>query len=165
MRERIRRLHRLRGPADVLLFARVAGVATLVPLLYRLRLSAVQRLLHALPAGGRASEAAAQRIVDMVRLAQAVGRPLVRPGCLVRATTLYYFLRRAGCKVHLCFGTGLPLGEFAGHCWLERDDEPFLERRDPRVHYTEIFRIPGCPAADAPAVAAAARLAGLSAAE
>ena len=70
------------------------------------------------------------------------GRPVVRPGCLTRGLTHYYFLRRAGVDVQLRYGLGQPIGEGDGHCWLVRDGEPFLERVDPRERYVETYSIP-----------------------
>jgi Transglutaminase-like superfamily len=69
------------------------------------------------------------------------GHPLVRPGCLTRGVTLYYALRRAGDEVSLCFGVGDDAGTVAGHCWLDRDGEPLLERADPLSKFTEVVRL------------------------
>ena len=71
------------------------------------------------------------------------GRPLVRPGCLTRGVTRYYFFRRDGMDVSLCFGMGKFDEEFVGHCWLVKDGVPFMEPRDPRPLYTEMYRISG----------------------
>jgi hypothetical protein len=68
---------------------------------------------------------------------------LVSTSCLTRGLTRYYFLRRAGVPVTLCFGVGWPDGRFEAHCWLSRDGEPFLEARDPRPVFGETYRIPG----------------------
>ena len=69
------------------------------------------------------------------------GQPLVRPGCLTRGVTLYYALRRAGDDVSLCFGVGSDQGEVAGHCWLDKDGQPLLERVDPLSKFTEVVRL------------------------
>jgi len=45
--------------------------------------------------------------------------------------------------VSLCFGMGKIDGEFVGHCWLVKDGVPFLELRDPRPWYSEMYRLPG----------------------
>jgi hypothetical protein len=55
--------------------------------------------------------------------------------------TRYYFLRRVGMDVSLCFGMGRHDKGFMGHCWLVKDGEPFLEVEDPRPRYLEIYRI------------------------
>jgi hypothetical protein len=78
-------------------------------------------------------------VVDRVLEA---GRPLLRSGCMVRGLTRYYVLRQAGVDVNLCFGIGVHDGSVAGHCWLESQDEPILERRDPRLFFTEMYRLP-----------------------
>lgn len=69
------------------------------------------------------------------------GHPVVRPGCLTRGVTLYYALRRCGIVVDLCFGVGPDGGVMAGHCWLDLDGRPVLERVDPRSKFTEIVRV------------------------
>jgi hypothetical protein len=71
------------------------------------------------------------------------GRPLVRPGCLTRGVTRYYFFRRDGMDVSLCFGMSQVKEEFVGHCWLVKDGVPFMETRDPRPLYVEMYRISG----------------------
>jgi hypothetical protein len=69
------------------------------------------------------------------------GHPVVRPGCLTRGVTLYYALRRCGVPVNLCFGVGPDQGAMAGHCWLDLDGRPVLERVDPRSKFTEVVRV------------------------
>jgi hypothetical protein len=69
------------------------------------------------------------------------GRPLVRPGCLTRGVSLYYALRREGMDVALCFGVGPQDGAIAGHCWLEWEGHPLLERVDPLSAFTEVVRV------------------------
>jgi hypothetical protein len=68
--------------------------------------------------------------------------PLVRRGCLPRGITRFRFLRRAGIPVSLRFGIGEIAGRLEGHCWLVLGGEPFAEPRDPRLIYTETWRIP-----------------------
>jgi hypothetical protein len=68
--------------------------------------------------------------------------PLVRRGCLPRGITRFWFLRRAGIPVSLRFGIGEIAGRLEGHCWLVLGGEPFAEPRDPRLIYTETWRIP-----------------------
>ena len=72
-----------------------------------------------------------------------VGRPFVSSGCLTRGLTLYYFLRRLGIPVSLVFGAGQVGGRFAAHCWLERDQEPYLEAVDPRNFFAPVYRFGG----------------------
>jgi hypothetical protein len=45
--------------------------------------------------------------------------------------------------VSLCFGIGQVKEEFVGHCWLVKDGVPFMEARDPRPLYAEMYRISG----------------------
>lgn len=84
-----------------------------------------------------AAEALARRIDRWLRAAW----PLVRRGCLTRGIVQYRFLREAGFDVSLRFGLGEVNGRFEGHCWLVRAGQPFLEKRDPRPIYTEMWRV------------------------
>jgi hypothetical protein len=124
-----------------LLALRVLGVAVLVPLLMRLPLPRLARLLEPRRPRPADPELAAwlERRVDGVI---AAGHPIVRPGCLTRGVTYFFFLRRAGVDVRLQFGMGTPEGSHEGHCWLVRDGEPYLERVDPRPIFTETYAIP-----------------------
>ena len=134
-----------RGPralADRLLVARVFAVAAAVPFLVRLGPSRLAWLMERVPVARVPDPAAADRVRDALDRVIRSGRPFVRPGCLTRGLTLYLFLRRAGIDVALSFGIGRPDARFAGHCWLVRDGEPFLERRDPRGVFAEMYSIP-----------------------
>jgi hypothetical protein len=121
---------------------RIAAFGAAVPLLLRLGLVRLERILeprrHPRSGDPARIHAVAHRVDWVLRRA----RPLVRPGCLTRGLTLFYFLRREGADVSLAFGMGKPGDDFAGHCWLVKDDEPFLERTDPRHEFPEIMRIP-----------------------
>jgi hypothetical protein len=144
---RARALGELHGLREVLLFAYIAAFASSVPLLMRLPLPRLAALLNRPPARRRPSAAAAQRLEALVALAPRVGHPVVRPGCLTRGVTLFWFLRRAGIDVELCFGLDPADGDAAdGHCWLVRDGRPFLEGADPRWRFAEIFRMPAARA-------------------
>jgi hypothetical protein len=127
------------------ILVRLTTVAALAPLLTRAGLHRLQRWLeprHPLPAPEPAD---AERI--MAQLAWWVdavirrGHPVVRPGCLTRGVTLYYALRRCGVAVDLCFGVGPDQGAMAGHCWLDLDGRPVLERVDPLSKFTEVVRV------------------------
>jgi hypothetical protein len=129
-----------RSISDIFLFFQVFLFAAVVPFLLRLKLSRVQALLEPRipsPAGQERIEL----ITEYVEMAIRAGRPLVRPGCLTRGVTRYYFFRRSGLDVSLCFGMGHDKEEFIGHCWLVQDGVPFLEPRDPRPLYAEMYRI------------------------
>jgi hypothetical protein len=84
-----------------------------------------------------------EQITEYVEKAIRAARPLVRPGCLTRGVTRYYFFRRNGLDVSLCFGMGQVQEEFVGHCWLVKDGVPFMEARDPQPLYVEMYRISG----------------------
>ena len=127
----------------VMLRARIVLFAVVVPLLVRLPLRTLDRLLT--PRGPRAAAPSRHdpvaEAVEAV-LASADGR-IVRRGCLTRGITRYFFLRRAGMPVVLRFGVGRPDGGgLEGHCWIEHDGEPYRERRDPRPVFAETWRIP-----------------------
>src|SRR5436309_3307626 len=125
-----RLLRLLRHPGDLLLFLRILLFAAAVPILFRLKMTAVQAVIEPreiLPAPDRVDQ-----IVRYTDLALHHGWPAVRRSCLVRGTTLYYFLRRAGLDVALWFGVGYVDGKLAGHCWLMKDGEPYLEGKDPQ---------------------------------
>lgn len=132
----------LRRAATVLLAIRILVVAVLVPLLLRLDLARLERLLEPRRKPPQADHAQAGLLVARIERVLAAGFPLVRPGCLTRGVTLYYFLRRAGMDVRLVFGIGQPVADYEGHCWLVRDGEPYLERRDPRNVFRELYAIP-----------------------
>lgn len=142
MTDRGRRVRRLARAGELLLPLRVALVALLVPLLMRLSLPRLGAVLQ------RIRVAPEQRRGDVTRALYAIERlmsrfaPLIRHRCQVRGMTRFYFLRRAGVDVSLAFGVGRVDGAFAGHCWLVRDGTPYLERRDPRASFTEMYRLP-----------------------
>jgi len=129
-----------RSIRDVFLFFQVLFIAAAVPFLLRLKLSRVEDLLEPrIPSTAHRDRA--DLIAEYVETVIRAGRPLVRPGCLTRGVTRYYFLRRDGMDVSLCFGMGRVEGEFVGHCWLVKDEVPFMETRDPRPLYAEMYRI------------------------
>ncbi|MDQ3396354.1 MAG: lasso peptide biosynthesis B2 protein [Deinococcota bacterium] len=138
--KRLHGLRRLRSPGDALLLVRIFLFAAFVPLLLRLKLPTLLSLLEPKRARPLPDPAKTAKIVRYVQAVLRFGKPVVRPGCLTRGLTLFYFLRRAGVEVALCFGTGAPEGKFEGHCWLVKEGEPFLEGVDPRPVFTEIYR-------------------------
>ena len=128
--------------ADRRLLVEMIVFASAVPLLMRLNLARVQRILEWRRRETTITAETLERIVGHFHLARRIASPLVGSGCLTRGITLYYFLTRAGADVSLCFGMGIVDGEYLGHCWLTRMGAPFLEGRDPRLHYTKVFSIP-----------------------
>ena len=131
-----------RSIPDVFLFIQVLLFAASVPLLLRLKLSRVETLLQPKFASP-ADRDRIEQIAKYVEIAIREGRPLVRQGCLTRGLTRYYFFRREGLNVSLCFGMGQVKEEFVGHCWLIKDGVPFLEARDPRPLYAEMYHFSG----------------------
>lgn len=132
---------RPRSAGELALTLRILGVAAAVPAITRLSLPRQASILE--PRRRRRPDPARSawlaENVDRILMA---GRPLVRPGCLTRGLTHYYFLRRAGADVRLAYGIGEMDGRTEGHCWLVRDGEPYLEREDPRAHFVETYRVP-----------------------
>ena len=129
--------------SDAAFFLQIFAFAAAVPHLLRLKLSSVAGLLELSgdPSVSHAPEDRVKKITAYVEIAIRRGRPIVRSGCLTRGLTRYYFLRRGGMDVTLCFGMGRLDNEFMGHCWLIKDGVPFLEVEDPRPRYVEVYRI------------------------
>lgn len=137
----------VRRPGDALLMLRILAFATATPLLVRLAPTRLARLLEPRRPASAPDQDAVDRVAAYVDKVLAAGRPLAPRGCLARGLTLYYFLRRTGLAISLCFGMGLIDGEHVGHCWLVKSGEPFLERQDPRTAFAEVMRFPlGVPA-------------------
>jgi hypothetical protein len=132
---------KLRRVFHAALFLRVFAFAAIVPYLLRLKLPSVARVLEPNTDPSAVKEETVRRIASYVEAAIGRGKPFVRPGCLTRGLTRYYFMRRAGMDVTLCFGVGRHDREIIAHCWLVRDGEPFLEPQDPRPLYVEMYRI------------------------
>jgi hypothetical protein len=126
----------------VWLCLRIFAFAAAVPVLLHLKLPRVATLLEPRQAPVAPAHGRVQTIITCVDLVLQIGRPLVRRGCLTRGLTLYYFLRRAGLELTLCFGLGQVREAFVGHCWLVHAGEPFLEARDPRPVFTVLYRLP-----------------------
>jgi hypothetical protein len=142
LRSRQQALGALRGARETALFAQVSAFAACVPLLLRLPLPRLAALLNYGTKRSPPRYEKAERLPELVRLAHQAWRPLVRSGCLTRGVTLFWFLRRAGLNVELCFGMDPRGDEPDGHCWLVRDGEVFLERVDPRARFAETYRLP-----------------------
>jgi hypothetical protein len=131
-----------RSARELLLVARVFAFAVCVPLITRLPLARQEAILEPRRPRARA-RAQEQWLAENIDRVLARGAPLVRPGCLTRGLTHYFFLRRAGADVALQYGIGTVDGRVEGHCWLVRDGEPYLEEKDPREHFVETYRVPG----------------------
>jgi hypothetical protein len=141
-------LRELQGTGQWWLFLRIFVFAAVVPLLFRLKISVLSQLLERrikAATARKADPATTELIIRCMELARAVGGPVIRPKCLTRSVTLYYFLRRAGMDLTLCFGAarkGDLLVNAAGHCWLVRNGEPYLEAGDPRANFLPIYWLP-----------------------
>ena len=143
LRSRLEALRELRGPRELALFAYLTAFAALVPLMLRLPLPRLARLITRSPAAGTPTPERIQRLTELMPLAIRFAYPLVRPGCLTRGVTLFWFLRREGLDVELRFGLDpLDLERPDGHCWIALRDEPLFERDDPRPRFSELYRFP-----------------------
>ena len=129
-------------PGELPLRCRVVLFTAVVPLLVRLKLSTLERLLEPTRVAPDAEPATVRHIVTCVEWVLRAFAPAIRQTCLTRGLTRYYFLRRAGLEVTLCFGIGPVRNDFAGHCWLTHNGEPFLETTDPRPLFTAMYTIP-----------------------
>jgi transglutaminase superfamily protein len=151
---------KMRYISNAVLFARIFAFASAVPYLLRMKLSRVALLIEPGKSPCPVREDRVTKITSYIETAIRRGGPLVRRGCLTRGVTRYYFLRRAGMDVALCFGMGRLGGEFMGHCWLVKDGEPFLEAEDPRPRYATMYCVsPSGSQAFAPVASGFERLA------
>lgn len=125
--------------AEAILFPRIALFAAAVPWLVRLPVRRLEAWVEPPFAPPFPDAEEAERIIRVTQLMCRFARPVINNPCQVRGLTLYYFLRRAGVDVSLVFGIGLVDTTYAGHCWLVKDGEPFLETRDPRQYFTELY--------------------------
>jgi hypothetical protein len=141
------------GVSEWWLFARVFLFAAAVPLIFRLRITWLNRLLSTRRGAVRPAGELCERelILRCVEWAIRAGNPVIRQNCLTRGVTRYYFLRRAGADLSLCFGAAWHQGEFLqapGHCWLVENGKPCLEESDPLLRFVPIYSLPqaGSPA-------------------
>ncbi len=125
--------------AEAILFPRIALFAAVVPWLVRFPVRRLEAWVEPSCAPLSADTVQAERIIRLTQFICRFARPLIENPCQVRGLTLYYFLRRAGVDVSLVFGIGLVDTAYAGHCWLVKDGEPFLETRDPRQYFTGMY--------------------------
>ena len=117
--------------------------ALVSPLLMRLKLERVNALLSKRLPARAADSKRVERTIRLVEFVLRVGRPFLAPGCVTRGLTHYYFLRRLGVDVTLVWGAGELNQAFAAHCWIERDNQPYLEKVDPRSFFVPIYRFGG----------------------
>jgi len=153
----------MRFISNAVLFLRICAFAAAVPYLLRLKLCRVVGAIEPGKDPWAVDEDRVRKITTYVEKAIRRGKPVVRPGCLTRGLTRYYFLRRAGMDVALCFGMGRLDNDFVGHCWLVKNEEPYLEPpdQDPRNRYTEMYRISRTTSPASTEAGAVARFSGL----
>ncbi len=140
-RKRLSALGKFKSAGDLFLFFRIFLFAAAVPLLMRIPLPRLARLLSISGSTPKQNSLRVEKIIDFVEMAREVGQPFVRRSCQTRGLTLYYFLIRAGLDVTLEFGIGELESGFSGHCWLVKEGEPFLEARDPRPIYKTMYAV------------------------
>ncbi len=136
--DRVRALRRLHGARESLLLAGVLAAAPVVPALMRLPMPTVDGILRRTRRRGP-RRLPDERVAAVVEVAQQLAHPVVRRGCVTRGVSLYWLL---GNDLRLCFGIGGPADDYFGHCWLERDGEPYLEKEDPRERFPAQFALP-----------------------
>ena len=133
----------LHTPAEAALSARMALWVVLVSVLARLMpLPRAHRIVST-----RVRAAHAGTPADApARLARAIDRVLrldilmFKRSCWRRALVLQRFLALRGIESRVNFGVKTSGGELAGHAWLERDGQPFLE--DDAASYVITFSLP-----------------------
>ncbi len=103
---------------------------------------ALQRLT---PSAGVVN-ANAHQLRDLADLAALLERHSPLGLCLRRSLTRYYFLRRAGVPVQLCFGAkfshGQPDRNVTGHAWLTLNAAPYFEADENWRGFTVMFTHP-----------------------
>ncbi len=138
--------HDIWWPPNTILFLRILAVLAVSPLLVRFDLPRLKRLIEprrvrrAGPAKKTHSTERVERIIRYTDGMLANRGPMMRKNCFRRAITLYYFLRREGMELDLCFGVKTPdESVLDGHCWLVRDESPYLELNDPTSMFTPVY--------------------------
>jgi hypothetical protein len=135
-------LRTLRSMSQAVLLVRLIARLAACRWYARLSLPRMRAALEPRPTRGpRVGVQDAVELARLVELAQDVAFPLAPRGCMPRGLTLYHELRKRGMNVALVFGLGRLQDTTQGHCWLDNDGEPFLERTDPRAHFVETYRI------------------------
>ena len=122
---------------------RAAALAIATPVLFRLPLPKVERLLSGGPR--RWGSLDAESALWAANMGLRVVRWPMRPSCLHRGAVRYHLLRRAGIDVQLVFGAGRIDGAPAAHCWLLLDGQPYLESTDPRELFAAAYTMGSPP--------------------
>lgn len=128
--------------ADAGIILRIAAISVATPLLASLSLASLERVLEPgiVPRPTNASDGV--KALGYVEGILPRLRGLARTDCLGRSIVRYYALRRIGFAVTLVFGVGMLNDHPEGHCWLEKDGQPYLEERDPRSRFVPTYTIP-----------------------
>ena len=124
-----------------LLVVRVLVFVLLLPLVVRLKLPHLARVVEPRRRKGASSQALIAETLATVEWALGLAAPQMRSNCLARGVTRLYFLRRVGADVSLHFGLDVAGAPAAGHCWLVKDEQPFLEDGDPRRRFAPVCAI------------------------
>ena len=132
-------LTRLLWPPNALLLSRILWFGLVSRRTLRLGLRELQASLEPKVNPGSPDPIKVQRIVRYTDYLLGGRGPLPRMTCMRRALTLYYFLRREGVKLDICFGVASIERGLEGHCWLMQDGHPFLEKGDPISTFTPIL--------------------------
>lgn len=146
---------------DVLLFYRVLGLITILPIL--IKWHTLPRLMNRLTPLNiptlkhSAADLTKAKIVKYTDFILSWGVGVWKRTCLKRSLVLYHFLRDIGMPVYICFGVrisasaGKPVahGRLEGHAWLLHEGGIFLEN-DPDMtrRYKETYRFPVMRQAD-----------------
>ena len=133
----------VRNPRDAALSARMALWVVLASSLTRLMpLPQAHRIVSTRVRAPRQATSGDTAI----QLARAIDRILrldlfmFKRSCWRRALVLQRFLALRGIESRVNFGVKTSGGELAGHAWLERDGQPFLE--DDAASYVITFSLP-----------------------
>ena len=140
---------------DVLLFYRVLGLITVLPLLVKSHtLPGLMNRLTPKNKGssqGIATDRHKTKIVKYTDFILGWGVGVWNKTCLKRSLVLYHFLRNLGLPVYICFGVRISRsakqqdchGQLEGHAWLWYEGDLFLET-DPQMTrtYMETYRFP-----------------------
>ncbi|NNE08467.1 MAG: lasso peptide biosynthesis B2 protein [Gemmatimonadetes bacterium] len=117
--------------------------ATALRLLASLRKRAITDLFPPFAEGGKFDlEGAALAAALTEKLFRMRAFPYRRT-CLRRCLVLYHLFAKYGLRVRVAFGVD-PSGEgdWAGHCWLLHEGEPFLEPAGSNDAYHAVFELP-----------------------
>jgi hypothetical protein len=144
IKKRLDILGKISRPLDVILMLRIFAFYIFInPILLKVNLSRLKTFLEPQFSPTLPDQAKTGRTIEYIDAIVKVGKPLIPSRCFTRGTMMFYFLRRAGLRVDLVFGVEKTSDAFTGHCWLLKDEAPYLEANDPRKFYTPMYTIIG----------------------